>query len=129
MKQGLLIAAAVIALPIAVAAYSTFSSIVSAPSRVINKTLQTDNIVQSYEWFHDVNAQFNVRAAQVAGHKTLADAEKDASERVRLRIELSSLRASCLDLANRFNANSAKVNKSIFKHGDVPETLNPASCQ
>ena len=54
-----------IAIPVVAGVYSTFSSLVTAPSRVINRTLNTDNIISSYEWYHDANAQINARVAQI----------------------------------------------------------------
>jgi len=59
-------AVALIALPIGCAAYSTWSSVSTAPSRVINKTLQTDNILTNYEAFHDVNANYGTRECPAA---------------------------------------------------------------
>ena len=47
-----------LAFPIAIGAYSTFSTVATAPSRVINKTLQTDNIIFNYERFFDVIAHY-----------------------------------------------------------------------
>lgn len=58
LKYFLIGGAALIALPVVGGLYSTFSSVVTAPSRVINKTLQTDNIINNYEWFHDAYGQY-----------------------------------------------------------------------
>lgn len=101
----------------------------SAPGRVVNKTLGTDNIISSYEWFYDTNAQFDARRGQIKAHAALAKTEEDAKERSRLNIELGAMRQSCRDLATKYNANSEKANKSIFKSRGLPETLQLNECE
>ena len=110
-------------------ALGVIGSVASAPGRVVNKTLQTENILSSYEWFYDTNAQFDSRKSQVKSHAGLLAGEQDAKERSRLNIELSAMRQSCRDLATKYNANSEKANKSIFKSRGLPETLNLNECE
>lgn len=110
-------------------ALGVIGSVASAPGRVVNKTLQTENILSSYEWFYDTNAQFDSRKGQVKAHGVLLAGEQDAKERSRLNIELSAMRQSCRDLATKYNANSEKANKSIFKSRGLPETLNLNECE
>jgi hypothetical protein len=124
IKDYLVAGAIVAAIPVGLGLFSTFSSVVTAPSRVINKTLETNNIISNYEFFHDANNQILARVAQVAEHKSLLTDVSDAAEKNRLRIELSAIKQSCRDLAGKYNANSAKVNRSIFKGRDAPETIN-----
>lgn len=126
----MMITGGLIALPIVAGIYSTFSSVATAPSRVINKTLETDNIIQSYEWFHDANAQFKARVAQVQQFKGFnADPANDAGERSRIRMEMAAIQQSCRDLANKYNANATKTNKAIFMGRDAPESLSPGACE
>lgn len=110
-------------------ALGVISSVASAPGRVVNKTLQTENILSSYEWFYDTNAQFDSRKGQVKAHAGLLAGEQDAKERSRLNIELGAMRQSCRDLVTKYNANSEKANKSIFKSRGLPETLNLNECE
>jgi hypothetical protein len=128
-KTGALIVGGLIALPIAFGAYSTFSSVATAPSRVINKTLQTDNIIFNYERFFDVNASFTSRSAQVKQYKEFLATETDPSEKVRLRTEMAAMQQSCRELATKYNADSQKMNRSVFKDSDLPYTLNIAECE
>lgn len=104
-------------------------SAATAPARVVTKTMQTDNIIASYEWFHDVNAQYEARRKQIKAHANLVAAETDAKERSRLNIELSAMQQSCRDLATKYNANSEKVNKSVFKGDSLPVALQINSCE
>lgn len=128
-KTGALIVGGLIALPIAFSAYSTFSSAVSAPSRVINKTLQTDNIIFNYERFFDVNANFTSRVAQVKQYKEFLGTETDPAEKVRLRTEMAAMQQSCRELATKYNADSQKMNRSLFKDRDLPYELNTSECE
>lgn len=109
--------------------FSTANTVVSAPSRVINKTLQTDNIIQSYEWFYDVNAAYDARLKQVNQFIELAANETDKSEQQRLRIDMTAIQQTCRDLATKYNANSEKMNKSIFKGWSLPDNLSMGDCK
>lgn len=104
-------------------------SIGTAPSRVINKTLQTDNIIESYEWFFNTNAQFDARVGQIKTHSDLVAATNDDPEKRRLGIELAAMRQSCRELATKYNANSAKMNKQAFKSDNLPSELDVATCE
>jgi hypothetical protein len=104
-------------------------TVASAPGRVVNKTMETGNIIASYEWFYDTHAQYQSRVGQIKDHAGATKAEADAKERARLSIELSAMRQSCRDLATKYNANSEKANKSIFKSGALPDALPTDACE
>lgn len=96
---------------------------------VVDKTMNSDNVINSYEWFFDTNAQWEARRNQVVAHAALAKQEADQKERSRLNIELAAMRQSCRDMATKYNANSAKANKSLFKSRGLPETINIQDCE
>ena len=104
------------------------AKVATAPARVLSKTMDTNNIIQSYEWFYDVNAAFDARRAQVVQFKGLFETEEDKDERSRLRIDMAAQQHSCRVLATKYNANSQKMNKSIFKGWTLPDTLNMQLC-
>ncbi len=114
---------------IALHVFGVIGAAATAPGRAVAKTLSTDNVIASYEWFYDTNAQFDARKSQIKAHSALAKADEDPKERSRLNIELAAMRQSCRDLATKYNANSEKVNKSIFKGGSLPEQLDSAACE
>jgi hypothetical protein len=107
---------------------ATAGSIATAPGRVISKTLETDNIIHSYEWFYDVHAAYLSRVGQIREFKKLDRAE-DAAEAARERVELSAIRQTCRDLATKYNADSQKMNKSIFRGWSLPEALDMGTCE
>lgn len=129
IKYAFLVGVAVVAGAAIMVVVSTASSVISAPSRVLNKTLQTDNIINNYEWYFDVNGRFNSRVAQIAAHRDLLGETTDAAEKSRLRVELSSIQQSCRDLANQYNANAAKLNRRVFRDWSTPASLNPNDCE
>lgn len=103
-------------------------AVLTAPGRVVTKTLDTNNVINSYEWFYDVKAQFAARRGQLKSHDHLLASVSDA-ERSRLLIELAAIRQSCRELVAKYNANSEKANKAIFKSQGLPETLPAADCE
>lgn len=109
--------------------FSTASSVVSAPSRVINKTLETNNIINNYNWFYDNNAAFIAKVGQIKVHANYLKDEADKNERFTLRTELSAMRQICRKLATKYNANSEKLTTSVFKGWSLPQTLSINSCE
>ena len=125
---GLVLAVGIfVGVPVGCAVLSTVNTVATAPSRVINKTLETDNIIYNYEWFFNTNAQFNARAAQIREYQAIT--ETDPDERIRLRTELSAMKQSCRELANSYNANAMKLNRAFFRSKNLPETLNVEICE
>lgn len=125
----LLGAVAIVGLGIASSFMGAVSSVATAPSRVISKTMQTDNIINNYEWFHDANGQYKSRIGQIREYSRFLADTKDSSEVTRSRMELSAVRQSCRDLATRYNANATKSNRSIFMGTDTPSELNLQGCE
>lgn len=130
MSKPVLAAIAVaIFLPVACGAYTVYNSVVSAPSRVINKTLETNNIIFNYERFFDVNATFESRKAQVVQYKKILSEETDKEEKISLRTELAAMQQSCRELSQSYNADSAKLNRALFKDRNLPYQLNSQECE
>lgn len=108
--------------------FGVIGTVATAPGKVITKTLQTDNIIQSYEWFYDVDAAYKARHNQVIQYKSFLSSETDKDEKYRVRTELAAMQQTCRDLATKYNANSEKMNKSIFKGWSLPSTLSYQNC-
>lgn len=108
---------------------STASSVATAPGRVIQKTMETNNIIAKYEYFHDAYAVYKSRVAQIREFKQILAETKDEAEKSRVRIELSAQKSSCRDIANQYNANSTKTNQSIFKGQEAPTLLDMTACE
>lgn len=104
-------------------------SLLSQPARIISKTFDADNVITNYEWYHDANNQVIARVAQIKGHKRIIADNTDNGEKMRLRIELAAIQQSCRDLVGRYNANTTKINRDIFRGRSAPESINPSTCE
>lgn len=102
--------------------------VVDTAGQVVNKTLDADNVINNYEWFYDVNAAFDARVGQIEQHEKFMTDEQDAAELRRLRIELGAMQQTCRELATKYNANSEKMNRSIFKGWQLPASLSMERC-
>jgi len=104
-------------------------NIMSQPARIVSKTLDADNVITNYEWFHDANGNYLARVSQIKQFKALNGAETDPQEKSRLRIEMAAIQQSCRDLSRRYNANAAKMNRGIFREKSLPDQLNTGDCE
>lgn len=118
-----------IAVPVGLNLIGTFNTVATAPGRAINKTLETNNIIFNYERFFNVNANYKSRVAQIEEYRPLIAGETDPAEKARLRTELSAMKQSCRELANGYNADAGKMNRSLFRDRDLPEQLDVAACE
>lgn len=128
--------AAVMALSVAtlmfkllMAPLNTAHTVANTAGQVVSKTLDADNVITTYEWFHDAHGQYMARVSQITQTAAFYNGEQDAGERTRLRVDLGAQQQSCRDLVARYNANATKSNRSIFQGSALPEKLDPASCE
>ena len=92
-------------------------NLASQPARIVSKTLDA------------VNANYASRLSQVKQFKGLFERETDSAERGRLRMEMAAMQQSCRDLANRYNADAAKLNRGLFRSKSLPETIEAGACE
>ena len=128
-KAILIGAVILIGVPIGCSYLGVLNKAATAPARVINKTLETDNIIFNYEYFFDMNAAFTSRSAQVKQYKDLYATETDKDEKIQLRTEMSAMQQSCRELATKYNANSLKLNRGLFKDKKLPYQLEIKECE
>ena len=127
MKLALYSLLGIMALVIVLGFMSTAVSVISAPGRVLRETLGTQNIINNYEMFQDLNAGFQRRVADIQSQRALL-ADSTGTEANRVRIELTGLQQTCRDLVARYNSASEKLNRSVFKSQNLPETLDLDAC-
>ena len=102
-------------------------SVLTAPGRVLTETMGTKNIINNYEMFFDLNAGYERRMGDIAGHKD-AVATATGDEKNRLTVELLGMKNTCRDLVTRYNAESAKQNRALFKAANLPGELDINTC-
>lgn len=60
----LLIVVVGFAIPVGCGLLGTATNVATLPSRIVNETVKTQNVISNYEWFHDVNAGVKARSLQ-----------------------------------------------------------------
>lgn len=95
---------------------------------IVSKTVDADNVIHNYEWFHDTSQAIDARLPQIETHKQFLADETDPDEKARLRTELVAMQQSCRNMVSDYNANSKKVNVSIFKGGTAPSSYSLTIC-
>lgn len=107
----------------------------SQPARIIEKTLDADNVIYNYEWFKkQYNAVIAAEQQIVVLEKSIKDFKADAGDRSnwqwgdrehynRLSTRLDGLKTHRETLVADYNAKSAMINRVIFKGRELPETL------
>lgn len=117
----------------------TLGSIISAPGRVIQKTLETDNIVGNYEYFIDAynnviprqkQAYLNAKESYESFLSLLpADREKwktaDKAEASRLNSIVLATKNIYVGSVTDYNSKSKMLNRNVFKDRNLPYELVP----
>jgi hypothetical protein len=94
---------------------------------VLERTLDPNNVITTYERFHDWENGYNMRLNQIrATSRQLSDA--DPSERRYIRVELNAQRQSCREIVTNYNSDSAKTNRMVFRGRTLPENLDLGAC-
>lgn len=100
-------------------------------ARVVNKTIDADNVINNYEWFKQqaaditaIEAKIDQSRSEVSAFESSLGARsdwdrEDKIEHARLSSISSGLEMQRADMASKYNARSRMVNRSIFKAGDV----------
>jgi hypothetical protein len=103
---------------------------------VAERTLNADNVIYNYEWFHQhymdwQTAGTNADAKERELNNALAIAgpantwnlatQREISQ---LMVELSGLRAHRVNIANEYNAHTAMANRDIFRSRSLPTSLD-----
>ena len=121
---------AVVAVGVAVSVAKIVLAPVNAVSGVVSKTLDPNNVIARYEWYHDAYGTFKSRVNQIKVSKgDLAGVANDPAETGRLRIELRAQQQNCRQLAEQYNANATKTNQSIFMGREAPTRLDSNLCE
>jgi len=104
--------------------------------RVVNKTIDADNVLGNYEWFKRQAADYGAFDAKIATAQAAVDSFvaaagprtawtfEDKQESARLNSVLQGLKSQKAGIAAEYNARSQMLNRSIFKSNDLPESLN-----
>lgn len=128
VKTGLLVTGAVISIIVVGSLVSIVTSPLRTVSGVIERTMNPDNVLSTYEAFHDRWKGYEARLGQIAETRADLANETNAGEKARLRVDLGAQRQSCREIAAAYNANAIKTNRSIFLGREAPASLNMEAC-
>lgn len=118
---------AILSLSVVIGVIGWMLNIMSQPAKIVEKTLDADNVIYNYEWFklqHD-----DIRASQVQidnAETAISEFEDglgprsewdifDKKEHGRLGSVVLGLRNHRADMIAEYNAKSRMANRSIFK--------------
>lgn len=109
--------------------------VISQPLHIIEKTLDADNVIYNYEWFHQAYQDIQATDKKIGnlemtimqfktdmGTRTNWDFS-DKEEYARLNSVLMGLKNYRQDLVAKYNARSRMVNRKIFKGKMAPEEV------
>jgi hypothetical protein len=112
------------------------SATVDTAHGIIDKTLNADNALYNYEHFYDLyndakKQVVNIRAAQAAIEQMKRDYGADMTQWSKSQQEDYSLQQSNIQgyvqmynsIVSRYNSDSEKANRALFKAHNLPETL------
>lgn len=135
LKWGLGVFALLSVVGVGMSYCSMAAQVATVPAAIASRTLNADNIIYNYEWFHsqyrDVLA-FNTRLT--AQKQALADFTRDAGPRVGWDFDtrqefahqttvISGIRAQRASMIETYNAHATMANRGIFQTGDLPPLI------
>jgi hypothetical protein len=107
----------------------TALNILSAPSRVVNQVVSTQNILSSYDEFFALNARFQTRVSDIRSQKTLIASETDVDQKRVQSMNLIGMQSACRDLVTQYNASAQNKTTSWFLDGSLPRSLSLTDCE
>lgn len=109
---------------------------VRTASEVREKVGNADNVINTYEGFFDLcggvralDKKITAKRVEIAAYDKRhpngdsGDRYQAAPKRDRLDTELTGLQQQRADLAEKYNTDSAKANKDLFKSRSLPERI------
>ena len=134
---GCIVVPAIVLLLVVATGIGFFGNFFTQGQRVIEKTIDADNMIYNYEWFkqrhEDIGAIDQKIELSVVAVQSFIEAagdrkdwhREDREEHARLSTVRLGLEQQRADLAAEYNARSRMVNRSVFKTGDseLPEEI------
>jgi hypothetical protein len=107
----------------------------SQGGKIIEKTVNADNVIYNYEWFHSAYEDIQATDIKIKNSETqIAQFKSEAGDRAnwdfsdkeeysRLNSVLLGLQNYRQDVVAKYNARSKMVNRKIFKGQTAPEEV------
>ena len=104
-------------------------NIATAPARVANQTLSTENILTSYDQFFAFNQNYTARLADIKNYEQLSKEETDPGQKRADTENLFAMKSSCREIVTKYNASAEKLTSAFFKDSRLPSTLDINNCE
>jgi len=114
----------------------TASEPVKQAAQIVERTINADNVIYNYEWFHqqyqnaqNYQRQIDQKEQRVTEMQRSLPQDRtqwtreDRAELFQLQTELSGLRAMRSTVVSDYNAHASMANRSIFLGGSLPPSL------
>ena len=88
------------------------------------RTLDGDNILANYEWYHATYTDVLAKATVYNNYKRQLATTKDQDMQNRMLVEQNGVLSYIQDLCGQYNARSKMVNRALFKDRALPYFLN-----
>lgn len=113
---------------------ATVTSVATAPGRVIQQTLKTDNIIQNYEWFYQQNADIEAQRQKIDIYQTSLDTIMagigsrtplffESQDISRTRVALNGAKSKLTQMIAAYNAASKMQTRNVFKDWNLPAEI------
>ncbi len=121
---GIGVSAIVIVAGLALVGTAVFgvSNLLIQPARVVQKTLDADNMIYNYEWFRQQYQDVLAMDGKIAVQQEALDAVIDADERIRVASIVAGLKTKRQQMVADYNARGSMANRSIFTAG-LPQQI------
>lgn len=83
---------------------------------------------QEYEKFITLHESILYSVAQCSDHALLLDTTPPGPEQDRVAAELADMRQNCRDMISEYNADAARMSRSVLKSESLPERLDVDLC-
>lgn len=105
-------------------------------AKIVERTLDGDNVIYNYEWFHDTYEDIQALDRKIEVAREARDKANELygpvgewsfdqnQEYSRLASVLQGLVSQRADVAADYNAHARMVNRSIFKDGSLPDYID-----
>lgn len=110
-------------------AIGTAGQVASTPARVIERTVQTDNVIDSYNAFYTLKARYDARTQDIRNYTEVMAQETDPDQLRIQRLNIVAMKTACRDLVTRYNASSERLTSSWFRDQRLPQTLDMEGCE
>lgn len=97
-------------------------NLASQPARIVQKTLDADNVIYNYEWFRQQYQDVLAMDAKIAVQVEAA-AAATGDEKTRISSIVNGLKVKRAQMVADYNARGSMANRSIFTAG-LPQQIN-----